>query len=298
LESSEDSSKWEKGKPHSISLAMGDNYLFVFDGNNYQLSKIGSGEAGTIPGELINCKRDLFTTIKDFKVSKGLKLFQMENDPTGEGGNAFITFSNSNKRKSSNIVLASNKIDARRPSRSGKPYCSICMDVEFPTTPENPDRLADLLGFCYFEIKIMNLPDSQIVGIGFIAPNKFDLEGARMIGWDAGSYGYHSDDGCLFGENKIEGTHWPKWSEGDVIGCGIDYARGFIFYTHNGNLLGDAFNLHSSGTPVSAFSFLFNLTFLLIYWFSLENSCSNSYHERRTYRSEIKFWTRTFCFSE
>ncbi|CAN0159429.1 unnamed protein product, partial [Ectocarpus sp. 8 AP-2014] len=59
-------------------------------------------------------------------------------------------------------------------------------------------------------------------------------------GWVDHSYGYHGDDGRLFGRAKTDSI-WPTWVDGDVIGCGFDPVRGSIWYTRNGELLGDGF---------------------------------------------------------
>lgn len=235
--------KWSRMKPHTFSLAVGGDSLFFFDGINYALCKIGSGENGTIPGEVIRCKKEIHNTLKEFKLKSGLPMFE----DCKSDNRLFASFST--KRKSSAIIISSNKFDARRPSRNGKKYCSVTLDTQFPSSPGEQD-LPMYSGAAYFEVKILNLPDAQIIGIGFIDTLKFELDGARMLGWDEGSYGYHSDDGGLFGQNKTEGTHWPKWSEGDIIGCGIDYTSGHIFYTHNGKMLGNAFDIRANGTPV------------------------------------------------
>ena len=61
-----------------------------------------------------------------------------------------------------------------------------------------------------------------------------------MPGWQgngAPSWGHHGDDGkkfanANFGENYSEG-----YGPGDVIGCGVNFTDGTIFYTKNGRLL-------------------------------------------------------------
>jgi hypothetical protein len=48
-----------------------------------------------------------------------------------------------------------------------------------------------------------------------------------MPGWDANSFGYHSDDGGIFRNNgDMVREFGPKWGEGDTVGCGIYYAEG------------------------------------------------------------------------
>jgi hypothetical protein len=239
------SSKWSRNKAHSISMTVSKNYIYFFDGSTYSLAKIGSGEADTIPGEVLITKSDVYKSLKEMKHALGTEVLSPSSAEASSNGkdSQFITFSTRNK--SSSIILSSNKIEARRPSRAGKKYCSIALDLQLPLPVPSlsAEVLQDLTGHAYFEVKMVNLPESQICGIGMIDLKRYQLDGSRMIGWDSGSYGFHSDDGLIYGENKIEGLRWLPWAQGDVIGCGIDYARGFIFYTHNGSLLGDAFNL-------------------------------------------------------
>ena len=66
-------------------------------------------------------------------------------------------------------------------------------------------------------------------------------------GWpqDGGykSYGYHSDDGNLFGPQFFGKSlkAFKKCHYGDTIGCGLDVRASTIFYTRNGKLIGAPF---------------------------------------------------------
>ena len=89
----------------------------------------------------------------------------------------------------------------------------------------------------------------ETVGVG-LAKADFDLH-KHMPGWTDNSYGYHGDDGGLYHASG-EPIHvlddqgralFPTFGAGDVIGCGIDYHQGAIFYTRNGQFLGYAFGL-------------------------------------------------------
>ena len=84
-----------------------------------------------------------------------------------------------------------------------------------------------------------------------------------MPGWNAGSYGYHGDDGLKFCSKYLgRGRDYSTiYSSGDVIGCGI--VANNIFFTRNGKHLGVAFRgvaldptnlyvmigLHTDGEP-------------------------------------------------
>ncbi|KAJ3098409.1 hypothetical protein HK100_005107, partial [Physocladia obscura] len=58
------------------------------------------------------------------------------------------------------------------------------------------------------------------------------------VGWDFGSFGFHSDDGKLFDGAGQGGFMWAEpYSVGDVVGCGMT-CSGDIYYTKNGRIIG------------------------------------------------------------
>ena len=94
----------------------------------------------------------------------------------------------------------------------------------------------------YFEVEILKIGSKEI-GVGLACRDSFRLIN-EMPGWNTSSvnsYGYHGDDGNLFGEDKVITSSLPLWSAGDVIGLGINFESRTIFYTRNGELLGTAF---------------------------------------------------------
>jgi hypothetical protein len=65
---------------------------------------------------------------------------------------------------------------------------------------------------------------------------------SHVRGWDSCSYGYHGDDGGIFhATGNMLRTYGPVYGKGDTVGCGVDYSRHAIFFTHNGKFLGYAF---------------------------------------------------------
>ncbi|CAG8555524.1 11172_t:CDS:2 [Paraglomus brasilianum] len=62
-----------------------------------------------------------------------------------------------------------------------------------------------------------------------------------MTGWEDDAYGYHGDDGAKFHAFGRGTEFGPKFTTGDVIGCGINFFDGTAFYTKNGIHLGIAF---------------------------------------------------------
>lgn len=85
--------------------------------------------------------------------------------------------------------------------------------------------------------------DAECVAIG-LSTSRF-RPAAKMPGWDAHSFGYHSDDGGIFhGAGDMERQYGSTYGVGDTVGCGIDYSfgegGGSIFFTLNGKFLGYA----------------------------------------------------------
>ena len=59
-----------------------------------------------------------------------------------------------------------------------------------------------------------------------------------MPGWSRGSWGYHGDDGKLYGEKGTGNNYGPLYGTGDVVGCAINLDSGVIFFTKNRKHLG------------------------------------------------------------
>lgn len=78
-----------------------------------------------------------------------------------------------------------------------------------------------------------------------------------MVGWKAGAWGYHSDDGKFFYQVGFGAEYGPTYKEGDTVGCGLDPAlyekdpnHPALFFTHNGKHLGSVFiDLHERPYP-------------------------------------------------
>ena len=71
-----------------------------------------------------------------------------------------------------------------------------------------------------------------------LATAAFPLLG-KQPGWDRNSYGYHGDDGAVFHSTAVGSKRFgPTFGVGDVVGCGLDYRDGTLFFTKNGRYLG------------------------------------------------------------
>ena len=94
----------------------------------------------------------------------------------------------------------------------------------------------------YFEFEIVCKGSKCAIGIG-VGDLSYPLE--RMPGWNRNGVGYHADDGRLFHENGYGKGFGPTCTEGDRMGCGVDYnpdvAEGYgdIFFTKNGKQVGN-----------------------------------------------------------
>jgi hypothetical protein len=105
----------------------------------------------------------------------------------------------------------------------------------------------------YFEVSIFQAPNQEdrsfrssfdalepnvqdCIAIG-LATETFTCR-TGLPGWNEISYGYHSDDGGLYHGSGLMQKRASPFGPGDIVGCGIDYAKRGIFFTRNGDFLG------------------------------------------------------------
>jgi hypothetical protein len=107
------------------------------------------------------------------------------------------------------------------------------------------------LRLAYYEIEVLALDDDVFASVGFSSA-AFPLSDI-LVGWDAESYGLYSDGGSLHGSPRLSVGSTSGFGVGDVIGCGIVFAKtggstacgggqlpAHIFTTINGDFVGDA----------------------------------------------------------
>ncbi|GIM06126.1 hypothetical protein Vretimale_10529 [Volvox reticuliferus] len=82
----------------------------------------------------------------------------------------------------------------------------------------------------YFEITVVEPGSKGAIGLGF-AHSSHNV--ARHVGWDAGTFGFHGDDGKTYFEGRNE-DYGFKYGKGDVVGAALDFQRKQIFFTKNG----------------------------------------------------------------
>ncbi|KAJ3248360.1 hypothetical protein HDU78_000986 [Chytriomyces hyalinus] len=101
-------------------------------------------------------------------------------------------------------------------------------------------------------------PDLGFLGIG-LAMRPYSC--FYHVGWDFGSFGFHSDDGKLFDGSGQGGFPWDgPFTVGDVVGVGLDSA-GDIFMTKNGSLCGPVVKGRIARIPASHFEWRLHPTF-------------------------------------
>ncbi|KAF9982037.1 hypothetical protein BGZ75_006592 [Mortierella antarctica] len=93
-------------------------------------------------------------------------------------------------------------------------------------------------GVYYYEVFIKSKGQQGYIGIG-VCNSSVVLE--RLPGWEPQSWGYHGDDGNIFGGCGNGRPFGPIFTTGDTIGCGINFRDMSLFYTKNGQFLGVAF---------------------------------------------------------
>ncbi|KAF9939090.1 hypothetical protein BGZ65_011509 [Modicella reniformis] len=102
-------------------------------------------------------------------------------------------------------------------------------------------------GVFYFEITIDQFKGGAI-SIGIASKS---LRKNCQVGWDLNSWGYHSEDGCLYFGNGNQSIQYSyKYNEEDVVGCGINFIDRAVFFTLNGDMLGVAFRFLKDTIPL------------------------------------------------
>jgi hypothetical protein len=76
------------------------------------------------------------------------------------------------------------------------------------------------------------------MSIGLSGPK---VTSRRPPGWEPDSFGFTSDDGhLLLGNSSTPKKYSHPYGSSDVIGCGINFHKNHIFFTKNGNYLGES----------------------------------------------------------
>ena len=98
----------------------------------------------------------------------------------------------------------------------------------------------------YFEVEVVSVGERGLIGVGLTDAS---AKLGRQPGWEPGTFGYHGDDGRKYHARGSGEPYGPRFGNGDVVGCGIDWEAREVFFTKNGKYLGAAFR---SASPSSS----------------------------------------------
>ncbi|KAF9312956.1 hypothetical protein BG006_004248, partial [Podila minutissima] len=105
----------------------------------------------------------------------------------------------------------------------------------------------------YFEVTILYMPNELgTIVVGICGKNQSMTE---TLGWNANSYGYSGECGDFLSVSSNRSSlnarsqsgkmkaraRGPPFKSGSVVGCGVDFASRELFFTLNGECLGQAF---------------------------------------------------------
>ena len=90
-------------------------------------------------------------------------------------------------------------------------------------------------GIYYYEITLQYKPKDGTVAIGF-STQKASLE--KLPGGENESWAYHGEEGKCFSGSPLGKSFGPPIAVDDIVGCGIDFSAGRVFFTRNGGFLG------------------------------------------------------------
>ncbi|ORE22321.1 SPRY-domain-containing protein [Rhizopus microsporus] len=134
------------------------------------------------------------------------------------------------KSKGDNIELSGDKLQLTFKG-TGKD------DIEASSVRAN-HSMKKQCGIYYFEVQIISKGIDGHIAIGFCRKiNSLD----RLPGWEEHSWGYYGQNGHKSSGPGTDKSYGPRFTTGDVIGCGVDFRDMSAFYTKNGVHLGVAF---------------------------------------------------------
>lgn len=100
----------------------------------------------------------------------------------------------------------------------------------------------------YFEVTIEKLllrdgeDEPPEFSVGFCEEH---VSLSRMVGWDNGAWGYHSDNGQKYKETNYGSSYSDTYAEGATIGCGVNFHDHTAFFTKDGTPLGTYLSVFS-----------------------------------------------------
>lgn len=127
-----------------------------------------------------------------------------------------------------------NKLDVLGDGSEVK-FSGVCKTTDEAASIRTDHPIPMECGLYYYEVTILSRCKEGLIGVG-LSGKKTPLN--RLPGWETESWAYHGDDGYSFACSANGKSYGPKFETQDVIGCGINFRTGHVFFTKNGVHLG------------------------------------------------------------
>ena len=146
-------------------------------------------------------------------------------------------------------------------SAIGRPLIKFIDHPQLTGTDADASNIATLqsipveCGIYYYEVECICEGEEGFMSVGYKVGKKSQN---RLVGWDKGTFGWHSDDGMCFEQSGSGSDFAAKWTSmfilfdvveklivgGDTIGVGVDFTTGRAFFTKNGAFIGMSPSCH------------------------------------------------------
>lgn len=120
-------------------------------------------------------------------------------------------------------------------------FSGVCKSTDEAASIRTDYPIPVEFGLYYYEVTILSKCKEGLIGVGF-SGGKTAL--SRLPGWESESWAYHGDDGYSFAQCPNGKAYGPKFQSLDVIGCGVNFRTGSVFFTRNGIHLGKELPTH------------------------------------------------------
>jgi hypothetical protein len=140
-------------------------------------------------------------------------------------------------------------------STIGRPLIKFIDHPQLTGTDADASNIATLqpipveCGIYYYEVECICEGEEGFMSVGYKVGKRSQN---RLVGWDKGTFGWHSDDGMCFEQSGSGSEFAAKWTStffsfrsrwklmvgGDTVGVGVDFTTGRAFFTKNGAFIG------------------------------------------------------------
>jgi hypothetical protein len=148
-------------------------------------------------------------------------------------------------------------------STIGRPLIKFIDHPQLTGTDADASNIATLqpipveCGIYYYEVECICEGEEGFMSVGYKVGKRSQN---RLVGWDKGTFGWHSDDGMCFEQSGSGSDFAAKWTSeflfhfevreklilgGDTVGVGVDFTTGRAFFTKNGAFIGMSHSRYS-----------------------------------------------------